>query len=107
MYVGKDAGLVDVAEFLGECLFDYLSKLLAVVRKSQVIRGPHFKSFNNAATLEFFAKWSNEVLAVEFADGLAVYFRFREVADYQIETVEVVAAQRLLSFPGHNHFMTQ
>jgi hypothetical protein len=47
------------------------------------------------------------MLAVEFADGLAVYFRFREVADYQIETVEIVATERLVSFAGHDHFMTE
>jgi hypothetical protein len=47
------------------------------------------------------------MLAVEFADWFAVYFGFGKVADYQVETIEIVATERLLSFAGHDHFMTK
>src|SRR6185369_14916495 len=91
----------------GKCLFNYLSQLFAVVRRSQVIPGTHFERLDHAAAFKFFAKRSDEMLAVEFADGFAVNFCFREVADYQVEAVEVVTAERLRSFPSHDHFMTE
>src|SRR5690349_16354631 len=107
MYVGKSAGVADVAQFIGECLFDYFAQLIAVVRHAQIIRSAHFERLDHARPINLFAEWSDEMLAVEFADGLAVYLRFREVADDEIEAIEVVPAERLFSFPGHDHFMTQ
>ena len=78
--VRKNAGIVNETEFVREGLFDYLAQLLAVIRQSQVIGSAHFEGPD---------------------------FVFGEVADNQIEAVEVVAADCPRAFTGHDHFMTE
>jgi hypothetical protein len=61
-------------------LLDYCAQLVSVVREPEVVSGAHFERPD---------------------------FIFREIADYQIEAAEVVAAERFLAFGGNHDFVAK
>jgi hypothetical protein len=44
---------------------------------------------------------------MKLADGFSVNFGFGEVADDEIEAIEVVSTKRLSSFARHDHVVTE
>jgi hypothetical protein len=47
------------------------------------------------------------MLSVEFADGFAINLGFRQIANYEIEAIEIVSTKRLVSFTRHDNLVTK
>jgi hypothetical protein len=47
------------------------------------------------------------MLAVKLADGFSVDFRFRKIADDEVEAIEVVTTERFRTFASHDNFVTE
>ncbi len=88
-------------------MFDDFSKLVAVVRRAQIISGAYFESLDDARSFELLAERRDKVLAMKLADGFSVNLCLGKIADNEIEAVEIVAPERLRAFASNDHVVTE